>query len=53
MTKKIIFEVMEESKRELSEYLKKSGYSGKHVEMLEIHFHPTGEISFVKPRLRF
>lgn len=48
-----MFEVLEDSKRELSDFLKSNGYSGKHIESLEIHFHPTGEISFVKPKLRF
>lgn len=53
MPKKIMFEVFEESKKELSEFLKKTRYSGKHVESLEVHFHPDGEISFIKPKLRF
>ena len=53
MSKKILFEVLETSKKDLNEYLKKLGYSGKNVEKLEIHFHLNGDISFVKPTLRF
>lgn len=53
MSKKIIFEVFQETKKELSEYLKRVGLSGKHIESLEVHFHPDGEVSFVKPKLRF
>ena len=51
--KKIMFEVLNETKKELSEYLKRVGLSGKHVESLEIHFHPDGEVSFIKPKVRF
>ena len=53
MQKKILFEVLEGSKKELSDFLKKVGYSGRCVESLEIHFHHDGEVSFVKPKLRF
>ena len=53
MQKKILFEVMHDTKKELSEYLKKAGLSGRHVESLEVHFHPDGEVSFIKPKLRF
>ena len=53
MPKKIMFEILQETKKELSEYLKRVGLSGKHVESLEVHFHPDGEISFIKPKLRF
>ena len=53
MQKKIMFEILQETKKELSEYLKRVGLSGKHVESLEVHFHPDGEISFIKPKLRF
>ena len=53
MQKKILFEVLQETKKELSEYLKRVGLSRKHVESLEVHFHPDGEISFIKPKLRF
>lgn len=48
-----MFEILHETKKELSEYLKQTGLSGSHIESLEIHFHPTGEISFIKPKLRF
>ena len=53
MQNKILFEVLYDTKKELSEYLKRAGLSGKHVESLEVHFHPDGEVSFIKPKLRF
>lgn len=53
MPEKITFEVLGTSKKDLNEYLKKIGYSGKYIEKLEIHFHPNGDISFIKPTLRF
>ena len=53
MSKTILFEVLETSKKDLNEYLKTLGYSGKYIEKLEIHFHPNGDVSFVKPTLRF
>ena len=53
MQKKIMFEVLETSKKDLNEYLKTLGYSGKYIEKLELHFHPNGDLSFVKPTLRF
>ena len=53
MPNKIMFEILQETKKELSEYLKKAGLSGKHVESLEVHFHGDGEVSFIKPKLRF
>lgn len=53
MPKKIMFEVLQETKKELSEYLKRIGLSGKYIESLEVHFHPDGEISFIKPKLKF
>lgn len=53
MQKKIMFEVLSETKSELSAYLKRVGLSGKHVESLEVHFHSDGEVSFIKPKLRF
>jgi len=52
MTKQIMFEVCENKKRELSNYLKENGFSNKHVEKLELHFQH-GELSLVKPILRF
>ena len=48
-----MFEICEKNKRELSDFLKKIGYSNKNVEMIELHFHPNGDLSFVKPKLRF
>lgn len=53
MYKKIMFEFMYENKKEFSEYLKKVGLSGKHIESFEVCFHPDGEVSFIKPKLRF
>lgn len=53
MTKKILFEVLEENKKELSAFLRKVGYSGKYIESLEVHFHPDSEVSFIKPKLKF
>ena len=53
MQKKIVFEIMKETKKELSEFLKRVGLSGNHVESLEVHFHSDGEVSFIKPKLRF
>ena len=41
-----MFEVLQETKKELSEYLKRVGLSGNHVESLEVHFHSDGEVSF-------
>lgn len=52
MTKKIMFEVFEDKKKELFEYLKKNGFHNENVEKLEILFHKDG-ISFVKPVLKF
>ena len=53
MSKTILFEVLETSKKDFNEYLKTLRYSGKYIEKLEIHFHPNGDISFIKPTLRF
>ena len=48
-----MFELLAETKKELSEYLKRVGLSGTHIESLEIHFHPDGNIGFIKPKLKF
>jgi len=53
MSKQIMFEVLEDKKKELSEFLKQAGFSNKYVEKLELHFHPNGDLSFVKPVLKF
>lgn len=53
MSKKILFEVLETSKKDLSEYLKKIGYSGKYVESLHVIFHLNGDVAHIKPMLRF
>jgi len=50
MSKQIMFEVLEDKKKELSEFLKQAGFSNKYV---ELHFHPNGDLSFVKPVLKF
>ena len=48
-----MFEFLQENKKNLSEYLKRVGLSGKHIESFEVTFHPDGEVSFIKPKLRF
>ena len=53
MQKITMFEILEGEKKELSEFLKEHGFSSKYIEKIEIHFHPNGDISFVKPVLRF
>ncbi len=53
MQNHIIYEIVEGKKKELDKFLRESGLSNKYVEKLELHFHQNGELSFVKPLLRF